>query len=429
MSAFKLVTIGVFLLLIIGGVLVFARLGTSGNSGPGSQVVIWGTLPEVTINNIIRDVNQKSAVINATYAQIDPANFDTILVNALAEGKGPDVVLIPESEIAKDQNKLFTIPFTSYPERTFKDTFVSEGELFLTANGVLGIPFSIDPLVMYWNRDIFSSAGLANPPAYWSDIPAIAPKIIQIDQASHIKQSLISFGETANVTHAKEILAALFLQSGNPIVIRDAQSGSLVSVLDQKNDTTGATAGSVIDFYTQFADPTNKFYSWSRSLPASKDDFLAGNLALYVGYASEASDLQAKNPNLNFDVAPLPQPSPSANKITYGKLSAFAITKSSKNIAGSLSTIFALTSPASITTLTNTLNLPPVRRDLLAQNPGNANLTVFYQSALQSRGWYDPDPAKSDDIFQTMIQSVSTNSRHSSEAAADARAEIQDLLK
>ncbi len=39
----------------------------------------------------------------------------------------------------------------------------------------------------------------------------------------------------------------------------------------------------------------------------SKNMFLAGDLALYFGFASELDDLKNKNPNLNFDVTLFPQ--------------------------------------------------------------------------------------------------------------------------
>ena len=54
-------------------------------------------------------------------------------------------------------------------ERDFKNTYIEEGELYLAANGILGLPITVDPMVMYWNRDIFSSAAIAAPPSYWDE--------------------------------------------------------------------------------------------------------------------------------------------------------------------------------------------------------------------------------------------------------------------
>ncbi len=427
MTPFKMTVIGIFIFLIVLGVLTFAKLGTTSN-GPGALVTIWGTIPNESASALIKNVNQQANVINARYVEKSEATFDSDLVNALAEGNGPDVVIIPDSQINRLRNKIFTIPFANYPQRTFQDTFIDEGQLFLNSTGVVGVPILVDPLVLYWNKDIFASANIPNPPKYWSDLSSLAPKIIAVDNKQNIQRALVSFGEFSNVTNAKAILSAMFLQAGNPIVTRNPSTDEIVSVLDQ-NLPGASTAASVLDFYNQFSDPSNKYYSWNRSMPNSLDAFLAGNLALYVGYASEASQIRAKNPNLNFDVAVLPVPDQNSTKITYGKLYAMAITKNSTNVAGSLSAILALTSQASVTFLSDQLSLPPVRRDLLAVQAPDSYQAVFYQAALQSRGWFDPDPDTSNVSFQNMVESVATNQRSSSDAIMGARVDFQSIIK
>ena len=79
------------------------------------------------------------------------------LVEAIAAGKGPALVLFPASSFVSEQDKLLPISYKSMSRRTFQDTFVEAGEVFLTNEGVYGLPFYIDPYVTYWNRTIFSS--------------------------------------------------------------------------------------------------------------------------------------------------------------------------------------------------------------------------------------------------------------------------------
>ena len=114
----------------------------------------------------------------------------------------------------------------------FTDSFIDEGQIFLTPNGALALPFSIDPLVMYWNQDIFASAGLAKPPQYWNDFLNIAPKITSLDAGQSVAKSAVALGEWSNVTNAKAILSSLFMQAGDPIVARNA-AGQLVAVFGQ----------------------------------------------------------------------------------------------------------------------------------------------------------------------------------------------------
>ena len=58
--------------------------------------------------------------------------------------------------------------------------------------------------------------------------------------------------------------------------------------------------GSVLKFYTDFADPLKDVYSWNKSFSNSRDAFSAENLVFYLGYASELQSLINKNPNQNF---------------------------------------------------------------------------------------------------------------------------------
>ena len=82
----------------IVGVLVFAFGG--GKKDPtkdyGPQVIVWGTADENSINSIISDINgPNGSTINAKYVQKDADTFDQVLIDALASGKGPDVILMP----------------------------------------------------------------------------------------------------------------------------------------------------------------------------------------------------------------------------------------------------------------------------------------------------------------------------------------------
>jgi len=427
MSNFQIVVIGIFIVFIIAGVLTFASFGGFGGGGTSyANVTVWGTLPQETMDNLI-----KKNTINAVYVEKDPATFESDFVNALAEGSGPDVVLLPQNLILKEQSKILTIPYASYSDRTFKDTFVQEGELFETPTGILGLPFTVDPLVMYWNRDLFNSAAVAVPPAHWDDFYDLSTKLTIKDQSSIIHQSAVSFGEYDNVDHAKDILAAMILQTGNNMI--GSSDNGPVSTLSDKMNQDVAPAEAALTYYTGFADPLKAQYAWNRSLPDSKAYFLSGNLATYFGYASEFPDLQTKNPNLNFDVALLPQARDTASAATFGNMTALAILKNTKNSAAAFHAIGLFTTADSIAYLTTETNLPPVRRDLIAAGPTSAAstgaLSTFYTAALQSKGWLDPDISGTEAIFKTMIESVTSGQDAPSEAVNSGSAQLGEILR
>jgi len=425
MSNFKIIVIGIFIVFIIAGVLVFASLGNSNGSGSGATVVIWGTLPQADM-----DATIKKFTINATYVYQDPSTFESSFVNALAQGTGPDVILLPQDLILKEEAKVAIIPYSSYSQRTFMDTFVQEGELFLGKNGVIGLPFTIDPLVMYWNRDLYTGAAIATPPVHWNDLYTDVPKLTIKNSDSTISQSAVALGDYSNVDHAKDILATLILQTGDSIVTLDPSVGTYKSTLgDKASDQATSPAEAALNFYTGFADPSVSQYSWNQSLPSSQSAFLGGSLATYFGYASELADMRAKNPNLNFDVASIPQASDTSVSATFANMDAVAILKNSKNQTGALSVIQQLTGSDVIAYLTTLTDLPPVRRDLLAVPPQDPALAVFYTAAIQGQGWLDPDVDSTAPLFQNMIESVVSGQLKASEAINSASIQLGSLLQ
>ncbi len=150
---------------------------------------------------------------------------------------------------------------------------------------------------------------------------------------------------------------------------------------------------------------------------------------MYIGFASEIFSIQQKNSNLNFDVTYVPQVKGATKKIIFGHMYSLSIVKQSKQIAGAYTVVTALTEPSSIKSLEAVTNLPPVRRDLLADRPTDAYRSVFYDSALISHSWIDPDPVSSSNTFMNMIESITGGKSRMVEALDRANNELTAQLK
>lgn len=422
-----LIIFGIFLLfavLIFSGILPLFNSNLAGVQG---DVTIWGTFPEEPLRRPLEEFNREAGgIFRVLYVEKREESFDTELVEALASDRGPDIILLPQDLILRHQDKVFPIPFESLSVRKFLDTFVEEGELYLTSQGVLALPFSIDPLVMYWNRDVFQTASLSLPPATWDEFFTLSLELTKVDNALNIIESTVALGEFQNVLHAKEILSLIIMQAGNPIVM--VRNGSFESVLQETSGLDTSPTESSLRFFTEFSNPAKSVYSWNRSLPNSKDMFLAGDLAVYFGFASEIADIRAKSPHLNFDIALIPQVRDTRPQMTFSNMIGFAVLRDSRNpstafhVAGSLSgrDFVQITSEANA--------LPPVRRDLLSKVPPSAFGEVLYQSALISRAWRDPNPAQTNIIFKLMVENTISGRERISEAIARASQSIGGLL-
>lgn len=425
MSKFQLIFTGVFAAFIIVGVLVFS-LSRNDNASNESPVTVWGFLPASQFNQILKVTGlDKDEILKITYVEKRSDSFDSEFITALADGKGPDLFFVSQASLLAQESRIFPVPFKTFPERDYKDAFIEGSEVFLSPQGVLAMPFIVDPLVMYWNRTLFTNAGLAREPHFWEELYSLTSRLTKKDEALNITQTTVPFGEFRNISNAKAVISLLTLQAGNPISQRT--SGGLSIVLSEKFNFSLAPAPEALRFFTDFSNPATIYYSWNRSLPLSQNFFTAGDSALYFGFASELPLIQQKNPNLNFDVASVPQSRQAKQEVVYANFYGLAISKSAKNIPGAFAVAGRLTDTAGIKATVNTLKLPPVRRDLISQSPVDPFMTVFYDSALRSKTWIEPGSVSTSQVFQNMVESITSGRSSIIEAVSRADGELEAL--
>jgi ABC-type glycerol-3-phosphate transport system substrate-binding protein len=283
---------------------------------------------------------------------------------------------------------------------------------------------------MYWNRDTFTNALIPTYPKYWDELTSLIPKLTKRDSNLNIRNTAIALGEFRNVKNAREIFGTLLLQSGNNVVERGVgqNTGEVISsVLDDSVSGVRPTE-QALEFFTRFADPSHPDYSWNRGLSSSDASFLSGALATYFGFASEINSLRERNPNIDYDVAPIPQARGSQNRVTFGRMHGISIVRSTQNPAIAFAVMEVLTSKDALSLWTELTYLPPVRRDVINQGTKDPYLQIFYDSALIADSWLDPDKFESGQIFQNMVESVTSGKSTISNSVTTADRLLQDLI-
>lgn len=436
-SPFQVGIIIFFVVFFVVAMLIFTGVIGKKDAGPGQavggQVVLWGTYSDEVMAKLISEYNaahQKEAY-SITYVPIAPTDLDTKLAEAIASGNGPDLVMLNQDQILKNQAKLTLIPYEQLPEATVRGTWATESELFMLSGGTIGLPLTIDPLIMYYNRDLFEGAGLTLPPKTWNEVAQITPRLTRKDANTNITQSAIPFGIYSNLNHARDILALLLFQAGNPIISK--QGDKFIPVLSGSSGQLTATsalppAQAVVNFFTQFVDPTKETYTWNRSFRNARDQFINGELAIYFGYASELPLIVAQNPNLNFDVTKVPQSGGSGAQITFGRMQALALVKASKNPQTAFQIMMDLTSADFVKKLLDSFlqvaPLAPARRDMLTGAPQTLFGPTLYSSAVIAHGWYDPGAELTDPIFNDMVDNVVRGATTTAQAVGDAQSRL-----
>lgn len=429
MKNFQVIILIVSIIAGLFGLLVFAGyipIGKEKVTTLTGSVVMWGTINSNAVLDAVENFSRTNPTISVKYVQKDESTFDRELLEALASGTGPDMFILPDNLIIHYKNKIMPIPYAGYPLETFRNTFASAGEIYLSEKGILALPLSIDPMVLYYNRSFFDTEGIVNPPKDWNELQEMVPKFTKKDTNNKLSQSAVALGQFTNVFHSKDILSMLFMQAGNSIVRE--MGGQFISALGivEKNSVE---MSQVLDFYITFANPQSTNYSWNRTLNNSRDTFSAEKSAMYFGFASEIGKLTEKNPNQDFYVAPVPQIKNSKNKITFGRTQALAVSAFTKNPSLAFNVAGLLASGDFAEKFANNLYIAPARRDLLSIKPTDAYFPIFYNSALFARAWLDPSTDDTDSIFKKMVESVLSNNQTAASAIAEASANLSLLLK
>jgi len=428
MNNFKLVMIILFVFGAVLGVFIFAGFinldKASVVSGPTGTVTLWGTATPAVMNPIIDDINNNNT-FKIKYVRIGAQTFEQDLLEAIALDQGPDLFFLEDNLAFKYSNKIYPIPYTSYPLVTFKNNFVNAGEVFLDSRGILALPITVDPLMLYYNRTMLDSNNIIYPPSYWDEFTSFVKTFTKKDINQEIIQSAFALGQFSNISHAKYIISTLFMQTGNPIVERkDFIIRSTINEPTQNpNNPTSSLA-----FYTSFSDPLKPNYSWNKSLPLSIDSFSKEDLAFYFGFASDLQVLLNKNPNQDFQVAPVPQLRNSNFKTTSAKVTGIAVSAFSNKKDTALAALYKLADVKYAEMYSFSQYVPPARRDLLAKNRTDSYFPVFYSSALFARSWLDPSATDSNNIFRGMVEQVLSNAREPEDAILNANNRLNLLL-
>ncbi|HRZ30574.1 MAG TPA: ABC transporter substrate-binding protein [Candidatus Paceibacterota bacterium] len=403
----------VFLGLAFGvGVLIFAGVlpgFRSAQVGTEATVLMWGTIDGDDIADLINDINNKAKeAYKVDYVEKNLTTLNDDLLEALATGRGPDLILLPHELLFQNRNKLSPLPFDSFSERQFRDYFVDSGLVFKTTEGWLAVPVAIDPLVLYYNKDIYANANILTPPTSWEEFVLNQPKLTAFDELRNIKQSAVSFGTSNNINNFKEILSLLMMQVGVSPIVLDSKDNYIVG-LNTIGKISSTDTEMALSFYGQFADLQRSTYTWNRSLPKDTEFFLAGNLANYFGLASELSYVAERNPHLNFDVASVPRLNKGSN-LTVGRLYGLAVLKNSTKQGPAFSAVLELALGShKFPELNSLLSLPPVLRASLAKLPvDDISGQVFYREALVCRVWPDPSYNETGKVFGDLVDNVAT---------------------
>lgn len=395
--------IGVAVLFTV--VLVLRNIG--GSSAQPVTLQFWGVFDNQTaFDKTIRDFKVQNPGIDVRYRQLTFEEYEQALINNLAAGTGPDIVMFHNTWLPKHGDKLMPMP-ANIPDQdpftlqSFRDQFVDVAYQDLVYDDrIYGMPLYVDSLALYYNKDLLNGAGITRPPQTWEEVNANVQLLTKFDSRGNITQSGFSLGTARNINRSTDILMGMMIQSGVQMTSEDNRSAAFASPV--RGQRVGEIA---LQYYTDFANPTNRNYTWNDSQHYSVDAFTEGTLAMMAGYAHQAQVIRSKAPRLNFAVAPMPQAS-LASVRNFANYWAVGVTNKSARPTESWKFVAYLASKEGVTDYLNATSRPSARRDLIDLQRSDPDLGVFAVQALTARSWFQVDNRVIEGIFADMIDDV-----------------------
>jgi multiple sugar transport system substrate-binding protein len=394
-----------------------------------ADLVVWGLWDESELmNSYISEFRKQYSNIKIDYRKLTPQEYETELVNALAENRGPDIFAMHHTWYSKHKNKLAPMPEEIMTLKEYKDRFVDVVyEDFVFEDKVYGFPLYTDTLALFYNKDAFNDAGITNPPATWQELQQIVPRLTKIDQFGNFIQSGIALGTGDNINRSPDLLSALMIQTGAKMTDPNDYTKITFTQGRSQSGQNINPAELAMEYYTDFANPRKTVYTWNSSLNNSIDAFYEREVAMMIGYSYQVEAIKAKAPRLNFAVSPLPQVSLDSGLANYANYWGYGVSSQSKYPSESYQFLKFMTEKEQSQEYFLNTKRPTPRRDLIDIQSQDLDYGVFVKQVLQAKTWRQPDNNTVDKILIEAINSVNLGLFSYSRALSQAQAQIQAL--
>jgi multiple sugar transport system substrate-binding protein len=413
------------LFVLIGGILLLMNIRSNVGGQSSLKLTIWGTDSQKAMNDVLQSyVGPGSGTQSQiTYTQIDPSQYQSKLLAALAAGTGPDIFEIPNRDLSQWQSVVAPIPATlatTFNQVTLQSDFPDVvAQDFVSGGNIYALPLSIDTLAMIYNKDLFNTAGVATVPTTWEGLSADLPALRVVNAQGQITQAALALGGSeTSIPNAPDIIFLLMMQNGTQMTSADGSSAIFATGVNGSN-TSGLNA---FNYYLQFANAADSNYTWNDGMGTALTSFTQGKTAAIFDYSSALAQIKATAPFLNYGVAAMPQPASTTVAVNYAKYNGFAVSHSSANIAGAWSFIVNLTTSAADENIyTKDTGAPPALRSVIATDLGDPTISVFASQELTAKSWHESNSEQIDSLMNTAIQNVLNGAADSTTALKQAQ--------
>jgi len=246
--------------------------------------------PQENIDELINEFQSKNPNIKINYTRKGLKEYKQQLLARAGQENGPDIFRFHNSWVPELKSILAVVPQSIVDELKYNQTFYPVAQKDLKfGKSYLGIPLMYDGLGLYYNKTLFEQAAIDRPPADWDKVMEAALKLRATNQGK-LEIAGLAIGSTENVDYWSDILALLMEQN---------------SANQLNPNATPDQTQLVIEYFRRGL--IGQTQVWDNQMVNSTEAFAQGKAAMIFGTSWTAFEIQAKNPNLQFAVAPVPQ--------------------------------------------------------------------------------------------------------------------------
>ncbi len=416
---------------------------------------------EDAFDEIIDAYEAQHPYVNIDYKVLRYEEYADELIRALAAGEGPDIFTVTNTDLIQYQDLLMPMPesvsikFLETVGTVRKETVLTTKEIAMPSqktikqdfvdvvahdvilpyqpdpdeaavDRVYGLPLALDTLALFYNKDLFNAAGIAQPPETWEAFQENVAALTTLSSTGEVTQSGAALGTTANVERAADIVQVLMLQNGAPML---DERGRIAFHTIPDGTEPGVFPGlDAVRFYTDFANPVKKTYTWNDTFSSSFEAFASGQTAMMLGYSYDIALLKAAAPKLNFAISSLPQIA-TGKEVNFAHYWIETVAKNTEHPNEAWSFLQFATSEEHVDSYLEEAQKPTALRALLSTQVNDDMLAPFAGQVLTAESWYKGiDAAAMEAAFATLANTVLADSTQGERAMSQAAKVVSQTL-
>jgi multiple sugar transport system substrate-binding protein len=282
------------------------------------------------------------------------------------------------------------------------------------------LPVESGAVALFYNTDLFKAAAISGPPKTWNEFAEAARKLTNPEKKQFAVTGTLQGEPPTNMTYE---IYPLLLQAGAKII--DGSTNKAVF-----NSPEGASA---IEWYVERInkDKISVPGVLSNGEKEKRANFASGNVAMMFEGPWGIAIQKQLNPNLNYDIAPLPQ-GKTTGTMVRGSLNALTTQAQDKEAAWTF--MRWISGPKGIEMWSKGTGAFPARTDVSSQPWFNerklfqAFVTQMGSPNAESPFLIMPNAVQMNKIMTTEIQNVVQGKKSAKQALDDAAAEWNKIL-